>query len=32
VTIAGIVAQVEELIWVNGEPRLMLEPTLRLAN
>jgi hypothetical protein len=30
-TIAGIVAQVEALIWANGEPRLMLEPALRLT-
>jgi hypothetical protein len=25
-TLAGIVARVEELAWANGEPRLMLVP------
>lgn len=31
VTVAGIVAQVKELSWVNGESRLMLEPALGLT-
>jgi hypothetical protein len=26
VTIAGILARVEEVTWVNGEVRLLLEP------
>jgi hypothetical protein len=26
ITLAGVVARVEELGWVNGEPRLMLQP------
>lgn len=26
ITLAGFVARVEELGWVNGEPRLMLQP------
>jgi hypothetical protein len=31
VTVAGIVAHVEALSWVNGEPRLMLEPAFGLT-
>jgi hypothetical protein len=31
VTVAGIVARVEELSWVNGESRLMLQPALGLT-
>jgi hypothetical protein len=31
VTVAGIVAQVEALSWVNGEPRLMLGPAFGLT-
>jgi hypothetical protein len=31
VTIAGILAQVEELSWVNGEVRLLLQPVLGLT-
>ena len=25
-TLAGVIARVEELSWTNGEPRLMLQP------
>jgi hypothetical protein len=31
VTVAGILAQVEELSWVNGESRLILQPALGLT-
>lgn len=30
VTVAGVVAHVEELSWGDGEPRLILRATLRL--
>jgi hypothetical protein len=26
ITLAGVLARVEELGWANGQPRLMLEP------
>jgi sorbitol-specific phosphotransferase system component IIA len=26
ITLAGVVARVEEVGWANGEPRLMLQP------
>ena len=31
VTVAGIVARVEELSWANGEPRLILQPSRGLT-
>jgi hypothetical protein len=31
VTVAGIVAQVKDLSWVNGEARLMLQPARGLT-
>ena len=30
-TVAGILARVEELGWVNGESRLMLQPVVGLT-
>ena len=31
VSVAGVVAQVEEVDWVNGESRLILQPVPRLT-
>jgi hypothetical protein len=31
VTVAGVVAQVEELSWGNGEPRVILRAAVRLT-
>ncbi|MBD0291151.1 MAG: hypothetical protein ICV74_07840 [Thermoleophilia bacterium] len=31
VNVAGVVAEVEDVAWVDGELRLLLQPSLRLT-